>query len=232
MEPQLSMAYTIIIALVLVLVILAALWRNAEARVNAFRRMAHLDHLTGLASRARFEMEIGRRIDRANNPQAGARDQTVSLLVLDLDGFKAINDPHGHPAGDEVLRRVAQVLEDAVRPNDTVARFDPRATNGVTARVGGDEFAVILDGADSKQTSEIAHRVERAISRLVIHLKDGAVVRVGASVAGISRTGPGLNAAELIEHADKRLYRAKDKGRSGDVAVVVESERTAAPREK
>ncbi len=231
MEPQLQVAYLVIITLlILVLIILSALWRNAETRVNAFRRMAHLDSLTGLASRARFEMEIGRRIERANNPQAGARDRTVSLLVLDLDDFKAVNDTYGHQAGDDVLRQVARVLEDAVRPSDTVARFNLRP-NGVTARVGGDEFAVILDGADSTQTSEIAHRVERAISRLQIRLRNGATVRVGASVAGISRTGPGLDAAELIQHADARLYRAKDKGRSGDVAVVVDSTRTEAPRE-
>lgn len=241
MEPQM-----LVIAIALIIstcsfavstVVAVALWRNAETRARLeaeraeqFRHMAYMDPVTELASRARFQTEIARRVERANREDVRPEDRTVSLLALDLDGFKLVNDTYGHPTGDEVLFYVARALERAVRPGDTIARFGEQPVNGLAARTGGDEFAVILDGADSSQTAEIALRVQRAISELQIQLTNGEIINVGASVAGISRTGPGLDATTLIKLADLRLYRAKDKGRSGEMPVVV-SGRTTAPRE-
>lgn len=239
MEPQMLVIVLIVstCSFAISTVAAVALWRNAETRVRLeaeraeqFRHMAYMDPVTELASRARFQTEIARRVERANREDVRPEDRTVSILVLDLDRFKLVNDTHGHPAGDKVLFHVARALERAVRPGDTIARFGEHPVNGLAARTGGDEFAVILDGADSAQTTEIALRVQRAISELRIQLTNGTCVRVGASVAGISRTGPGLDATTLIGLADLRLYRAKDRGRSGEVPVIV-SGRTEAPRE-
>ena len=150
--------------------------RDDELR-QALRHRALHDPLTGLANRALLDERIG------------ARDGDVSLLYLDLDGFKPVNDVHGHAAGDEVLRIVARRLERCVRAGDTVARL------------GGDEF-VLLVGAGAEQ--EVADRVRTAFFDPFV--VGGELLRVGVSV-GIA-TGP-PDADALLAQADDEMYAVK-----------------------
>lgn len=151
------------------------------------RRLAEIDALTGLANRRLFDERL------ANL----AHDPAAALLLIDLDGFKALNDALGHAHGDACLQEAARRLESACR------------TAALVARLGGDEFAVLLaDGATGKRT---AQRVVEAL-RISIE-RDGAKHAVSASV-GVARAD-GATPAEWFARADLALYDAKGSGRNG-----------------
>lgn len=171
-----------------------------ERRV-AEERLSHLathDGLTGLANRALLRERLEEAV-----VAAGRGEGAAGLLFVDLDGFKAVNDGHGHAAGDEVLRRVAARLEHVV------------AGLGTAARLGGDEFAVVVPSAGAAQLHDLADRVLAAVRRPV-RLPDGATTAVGASI-GLRRTHGGVDAEELLGGADAAMYEAK---RSGGGRVV------------
>jgi diguanylate cyclase (GGDEF)-like protein len=131
----------------------------------------------------------------------GGDGKGLAVLFCDLDGFKAINDRHGHVCGDAVLVEVARRLEQAVRDNDTVARL------------GGDEFVVLADGLGPVEASDLAVRLRSAIIPPI--RVEGASVRVGASF-GISWAACGMTVAEILESADQRMYvdkRSRSAGR-------------------
>ncbi|CAH0447020.1 putative diguanylate cyclase DgcE [Ralstonia syzygii subsp. syzygii] len=161
------------------------------------RALSTTGHLTGLLNRAGFENRLSAALAQARG------DGTVgALLLLDLDGFKVVNDTHGHAVGDALLRRFAQRLARTVRPCDGVARF------------GGDEFAVILAQPDDA----------RAVARHILEACDRpfrlgeAVVRVGASI-GIAGFDAGtLAQSAVFEAADEALYEAKSRGKGLFVA--------------
>lgn len=156
---------------------------------DLFWRAVH-DPLTGLANRALL-------LDRLEQALARSRRGSGRLAVLycDLDGFKSVNDRWGHSIGDEVLRLVSQRLVDAVRAEDTVARF------------GGDEFVILCEQAGD--LSEIGQRVLDALTAPVAHA--AGVAQLGISV-GIAVAGPGSQPAGLIEAADRAMYQAKHAG--------------------
>jgi diguanylate cyclase (GGDEF)-like protein len=162
------------------------------------RHRAHHDELTGLRNRAGLRAELDRAVAAA---QAGG--SALSLLYLDLDGFKRINDERGHAMGDLVLREVAQRLQGLVRRADDVV-----------ARLGGDEFVLLLraDAAEA-HVIELAWRVVAALN-LPILLPDGSSGRIGASVglAGLPRDAVG--AEELLREADQAMYGAKRAGKN------------------
>jgi diguanylate cyclase (GGDEF)-like protein len=180
------------------------LLRESEER---FRHMALHDALTGLATRLLLQ-------DRLDVALASARRHGTRLAVLmvDLDGFKGINDTHGHPAGDEVLRVTASRLQDAVRKEDTVSRF------------GGDEFVVLLpDLSDPPAAERTAARIVESLA-FPIRLADRQVP-VSVSVGVCTLYGEEeLDADDLIRCADTALYRAKANGRN---CYVVETPRLA-----
>jgi diguanylate cyclase len=125
------------------------------------------------------------------------------LLALDIDHFKRINDNHGHSAGDQVIKAVASALIDSVRPMDLVAR------------VGGEEFAIILPNCASAFGETVAERVRRRVERMPIAISMGQQVMVTVSVGGAFapqwvRSTPAL----WVERADQQLYRAKSQGRN------------------
>ncbi|MGB8930824.1 MAG: GGDEF domain-containing protein [Anaeromyxobacteraceae bacterium] len=165
------------------------------------------DPLTGLYNRRMLE-------ERLDGELAAAKrhDRIVAVLMIDIDRFKAVNDQHGHLAGDEALRMVARTLRATIRQEDFVARF------------GGEEFVVIapetgLDGA--RQLGErIRHAVER--SRCVWQEHELSVtVSVGVTVSVLpAEFVPGQTARALVDVADRALYRAKDEGRNRVVAVA------------
>lgn len=156
---------------------------------------AFADSLTGLGNRAQFL----RRLDGSLRRERGA----TTVLFLDLDDFKAINDDHGHAAGDAVLVAVADRIAAAVRPGD------------LAARLGGDEFAVLLEDVDDAHGEEVAERLLAGLSSPVLEQER---VWVDGSV-GIAHAHAGsVGADELIRQADVAMYRAKEAGK-GQVRV-------------
>jgi diguanylate cyclase len=150
------------------------------------RRQASTDELTGLTNRRGLVREAEQHL------AAGRR---VALALVDLDGFKAVNDGLGHAAGDELLRRLAERFRGAIRPGDLVARL------------GGDEFAVLLPDATSADAHQCARRVHELACRPVD--LDGVSTRVGASVGIAGAPDQAGTVAELLHHADVAMYAAK-----------------------
>ena len=165
---------------------------RAEAEI---RRLAFHDHLTGLPNRSHFDAELRAAVDAA--PAAG---HAVGLLFADLDGFKLINDSHGHAVGDELLRSVAERLGGLERA-------------GLLARHGGDEFLVLLDGLplDPDAAAAAADATAAAIAgRLAAPFSlAGAQVRIRASVGCSIFPYEAHDAESLLQHADAAMYRAK-----------------------
>jgi diguanylate cyclase (GGDEF)-like protein len=160
-----------------------------QARRNEQR--ANHDALTGLANRARFEHKLN---DAAALCQAQGR--MASVLFIDLDGFKAVNDTLGHQAGDEVLKAVAGRIKRVLRGEDLVARL------------GGDEFAVLLaDLSDDTVVQAVAAKIERALRPPVA--VGGGSATVGASIGWSVLGTAGMSAAQVLADADQAMYRAK-----------------------
>lgn len=160
------------------------------------RQIARRDVLTGALSRRGLIEAIGREIARCRRHGADA-----SLVLLDVDHFKTVNDTFGHPAGDRVLRDLATVADAALRPFDSVGRL------------GGEEFGLLLPGTDAPGAVTVADRLRRAIAAQVTTLGD-AEVRVTASF-GIAALVPGIATADAwLAAADAPLYAAKRAGRN------------------
>jgi diguanylate cyclase (GGDEF)-like protein/PAS domain S-box-containing protein len=156
-------------------------------------RQAFHDALTGLANRALFRD----RVDQALARSARSGDP-LALLLIDLDGFKQVNDSLGHDAGDELLQQIAARFDDVVRPSDTLARL------------GGDEFALLLEGVNRGQAVAVAGRLlQRAAEPVVIA---GRELAVSASIGIVAHAGGAGESAELIRHADVAMYAAKETG--------------------
>lgn len=163
--------------------------RNASL-VDQLRDMAATDGLTGVANRRTFEAALEVELARA-----GRSGSSVSLVLLDIDHFKKLNDTHGHQAGDEVLRTVARTLKDQSRAFDTPARY------------GGEEFAVIMPACDVIDAERGAERLRRAIGRL-----DG-VAKVTVSTGVATFPVHAADADSLVQRADGALYESKGAGR-------------------
>lgn len=168
-----------------------------KARERQLDDMAHHDVLTGLANRALLNAHLNRIILAGNRktPPPG-----IALMLIDLDGFKGINDIHGHAAGDTLLVDIAGRLRNSVRRSDLVAR------------IGGDEFVVILEEPGTPQDVE---RVAANLIRLAstpVKLDDGMAVAVGASI-GIAMLDAADSIASLMQRADRAMYAAKSNGR-------------------
>ncbi|MEJ5866584.1 EAL domain-containing protein [Pseudokineococcus sp. 5B2Z-1] len=193
--------------------LVVAQFLDVTARKDAEAQLVHLalhDELTGLPNRVLLRDHVGLALAAAQ--RSGA---LVALVFLDLDDFKSVNDSLGHEAGDRVLRVTAQRLGEAVRASDTVAR------------IGGDEFVVCCPEVDSAQhAEEVAARLLEAVGRPV--LLDGRLVAVGAS-AGLTVSGAGDDAGELLRRSDTAMYAAKRSGR-GRTAVFDRSLEARADR--
>jgi diguanylate cyclase (GGDEF)-like protein len=159
---------------------------------------ATTDPLTGLANRARFNEFFEEQFTRAFKLQ-----RPLSILFLDIDHFKKVNDTYGHQAGDEVLRRVGKLLKLAVRNIDLAARY------------GGEEFAVILTETDSNAAAQMADEIRQAIQSETIRFEDKVLKITGSiGVAGTDRTRIFAQATQLSGAADRAVYAAKSAGRN------------------
>ena len=168
-----------------------------RAQVHLLEQAARVDDLTRLASRARFFELVGG-TGRADGHEAAHAGPAV--LYVDLDGFKAVNDNHGHAAGDRVLRAAAARLRAVAPPGSE------------WARLGGDEFVLLVDRLESAgHAVEIARQVVAAFQEPIEI--NGTLNRVGASV-GVAVGGPGEGADAVLEAADRALFEAKASGRS------------------
>lgn len=155
---------------------------------------ASSDGLTGLLNYASFYDVLAREVLRAER-----YGTPLSLILLDLDYFKAINDRFGHLAGDQILRELARRMLEALRATDRPARY------------GGDEFAVILPQTDRDGALHVANRIQENI-RAVPWKYLQATIPVGIS-AGVAEFEPKMTAVDLVSAADRRLYQAKHAGR-------------------
>lgn len=161
------------------------------------QRVADHDGLTGLLNRRAFEHRLHQLLDIAPNPGSGG----LALFWLDLDHFKAINDRHGHPAGDAVLRAIATTIAGCCRPGD------------LSARLGGEEFALAIVAPDARATAAMAERLREAIATLRIDWH-GTAIRATASIGACHLAHWPVDAAPLLRGLDEALYRAKHAGRN------------------
>lgn len=167
--------------------------QSAELRI--YSSEARTDSLTGLSNRRAFDDEIQRRFAEWQR-----RRTSFSLMILDIDNFKEVNDSCGHQIGDEALRRIGQVITNNSRQMDFRCRY------------GGDEFVLILPDTGAKETRIAAERIRAAVEKIVVQNGDKSYA-LTCSV-GAARVGASDDIARLIRRADEALYKAKDSGRN------------------
>jgi diguanylate cyclase (GGDEF)-like protein len=173
----------------------AAACRNASAHAG-LALAARMDALTGCLNQAAMHDALQREFERCRR-----KGHALSLVIVDLDEFKQVNERHGHLAGDEVLRRVGESLRESVRAYDLVARY------------GGDEFAVIAIDADEATATEVALRAVEAIGRALGTL--GSAGHTTAATAGVAEWEAGDSPTALIARADRALLHGKHRGGRG-----------------
>ena len=167
--------------------------QELQAELAEARHLATTDTLTGLANR--------RSLDEALCAALASR-APLALVLLDVDHFKAVNDTHGHPAGDEVLRHLAAILSGSFGEGSLAARF------------GGEEFAILLRHGTLQEVMQMADNLRMRIAQAAVPVRPtGQRITVTASF-GVALAAPGEAAAHLIERADAALYEAKRSGRN------------------
>jgi diguanylate cyclase len=192
-----------IVMVLLVLSIVAFTMQNHDYLLSAahaeedLRVLAQTDPLTGLVNRIELERLLAQACSGLQGSGANSR---MAVLYMDLDGFKAVNDEHGHAAGDALLKHVAHVLQSNL------------ATASTIARMGGDEFIVLLPGADEISARRAA---DHLISRLAQEhtLPGGQTVRIGCSVGVSLAPTQGTEPEVLLARADQALYASKHRGK-------------------
>ena len=170
---------------------LAALCLHEAGAVDGLLASARIDGLTGCPDYAAIREELDREISRS-----ARRAHSLSCAFIDLDGFKRVNDRHGHPFGNEVLAEIAEILRASMRIGDTIGRY------------GGDEFVAILPDTDLSAAHVLAERVRSMVSTAT--LRNGRV-HLDASV-GIAQWQPGMTVDGLLADADRALLDAKRAG--------------------
>lgn len=167
-----------------------------KARQKQLEHIAYHDALTGLPNR----LLLADRMQQAM-AMADRNRQHLAVIYLDLDGFKEVNDSHGHDAGDELLAIVAQRMKAGLREIDTLAR------------IGGDEFVAILAGLERTQDCEsVLERLLRAVAEPI--MATGVALQVSASIGATFYPQPGVDAEQLLQQADQAMYRAKYAGKN------------------
>ena len=163
---------------------------------DEIRSLADTDELTGIANKRWLRRQLPQEIERAR-----VYNLPLSVLMMDVDDFKEINDRHGHTIGDVVLSELCGAVRDVLRPPDAFARF------------GGDEFAVILPHTDADGARVVADRVLSCVRGVAVPGEDDRLINCSVSI-GVATYQPGDSAADLLRRADERLYEAKRSGKN------------------
>ncbi|PHK96950.1 PleD family two-component system response regulator [Pseudoroseomonas rhizosphaerae] len=174
-----------------------------RADLDRSLELAVTDSLTGLRNRRYITRHL----------EGLLRSGQAALLLLDVDRFKAVNDTHGHAAGDMVLRVVAQRMKEHLRAVDVLARF------------GGEEFVVAMANATEEEAMQVAERLRTAVAEEAVRLEGGMSLRITASI-GVALARPGEGLQQLMAAADAALYRAKGNGRDRVELATGEDRRT------
>jgi diguanylate cyclase (GGDEF)-like protein len=170
--------------------------QNLKENFAKVSDMANRDGLTGLYN-ARFCQEaLGRDIDRVKRS-----GRPLSLLILDADRFKRINDRHGHPVGDQILQHISRIARSVLRGYDVLARY------------GGEEFIAMLSDTTGSQAVLLGERLRKMVEQRPYILEDGEPIKVTVSV-GVAQARAPYEKKDLISQADQALYRAKESGRN------------------
>ncbi|MBW3664531.1 MAG: sensor domain-containing diguanylate cyclase [Actinobacteria bacterium] len=182
-----------------------------NARLHAeLRDLSVTDALTGVYNHRYFQQRLQEELDRSVRRAGGGAPEPVSLILMDLDLFKKVNDRFGHQAGDELLKGLARLIERVLRSSDVVCRY------------GGEEFAIILPETTPDQARQVAERMREAIERSNFTASDGRYLGQVTGSFGVATYESGLpSRGDLIREADEALYRGKAAGRN---AVVVRDE--------
>jgi diguanylate cyclase (GGDEF)-like protein len=182
------------------------LQQTAEAReTHKLRRSAELDALTGMLNRNAIDHALSQAFLEAHK-----QDKALAVLFVDVDGFKQVNDTHGHACGDQCLRHLAEVLIRALRPGDLLGRY------------GGEEFLVLLPGPGDDQAREIGERIRLQIEESATEWQ-GKRVKLTVSVGVATRLAHEHAPTQALERADRALYAAKHEGRNRVVLATRDS---------
>lgn len=166
-------------------------------------RLSALDHLTGALNRLGLEGQGQRVMQRAQRS-----GRSVTVMMIDVDFFKQINDNCGHPVGDEVLRQLARLLRAELRPLDLMARF------------GGEEFVLVLDSLNLPEALGVAERLRTTVEQQKLEI-DGHAIRYTVSIGVVSTGEAGYDLARMIAVGDRAMYEAKRAGRNRVLAAGV-----------
>jgi diguanylate cyclase (GGDEF)-like protein len=178
----------VIVVFSLVVIILSLLFLFAS---NAYYKRLNLDYLTGLYNRKYFEEQLQQMIRKTKG-----KPKPFSIMIIDVDNFKQINDQHGHETGDIALKKVAHFLSAHLKEHDLAFRY------------GGDEFAAILPDSTKEKATFISRRLNTELSSSVITVDQERTIRVCVSI-GLAEYVNGMNAATLIHEADQEMYQVK-----------------------
>lgn len=164
---------------------------------SKLEKLALYDALTGLYNRGKFDEVLKSELSRTNRYEGN-----LSLLIIDIDFFKKINDTHGHQNGDHALKYIANLILSSIRSSDYVARY------------GGEEFVVILPETDAQSAIELAERIRVSIEQKALKISNDQTIHLTASIGIASRSSRRVSPKVLIEIADQALYKAKKNGRN------------------
>jgi diguanylate cyclase (GGDEF)-like protein len=178
------------------------------ARIRLQNQLADLalhDQLTGLVNRKLLEERLDQTLAAVIRKQ-----RSVSILFLDLDGFKVVNDQCGHAVGDSVLQQVSQRLREVVRSDDTIGRY------------GGDEFVIICDDTEEAAATVIAERIRAVVREPLTGVPDSCPISasIGIAVLGPS-TNPAISSDNVLQLADAAMYTSKNAGKDRVTTVSV-----------
>jgi diguanylate cyclase (GGDEF)-like protein len=168
-----------------------------STRLAVTQREATTDEMTGLYN---YRFLVGYLDQQVNVAERAS--SPLSVLMLDLDHFKAINDSHGHPAGDRVLRQFASLTLETIRKSDLAARY------------GGEEFVVVMANTGRGDAEVVADKIRAAVEAMVVRLDDGSEVGLTVSIGGVTFPEGTRGARNLLDLADRALYAAKRYGRN------------------
>ena len=170
------------------------------------REDAYTDELTGMPNVRYLNALLEQQLADASLDKS----KELTLLMLDLDGFKSVNDTFGHEIGDEVLRRVSAVLREHLRSTDTLARQ------------GGDEFVAVLQSASPQMVEQMIIRLQEAVDNFELPVSNGRIARVGVSVGQAIFPTDGTSFKELKEAADQRMYSNKKLRKTTKLSKVIQ----------